>query len=195
MKALTPQAPNKTNDSAPKCHWHRNVSSRDPVPVQCGVWWWLSWKSDQRYSIGVEWDEHKHLEDGWSRHKWCQSDAPREQRRVWSIEGKNPHFLWIHCIAHRLALSTSQAANGVLYLKWIQEWVTSVFYYFRASGTREDTPWASGTGEKTLHQIEEVLEHPVLKIRDLYSTLAFLLWSHGFHLPQHHTTADILWIA
>ena len=45
----------------------------------------------------------------------------------------NPHILNIHCITHRLALCTSQAAEGIESLKRYQDWMTSLFYYFKAS--------------------------------------------------------------
>ena len=88
--------------------------------------------------------------------------------KVMSGEGKgvygflkllNPFSLWIHCIAHRLALCTSQAAQSMDYLNSFQEWMTSLFYYFKASPTKE----------KELHKIQEVLNHPVLKVKEIHS--------------------------
>ena len=43
----------------------------------------------------------------------------------------NPKLINVHCIAHRLALATSEAAENVLYLKEFQEMLTSLYYYFK----------------------------------------------------------------
>ena len=45
----------------------------------------------------------------------------------------NPAIINIHCMAHRLALCTSQAADKVPYLKEYQQTVTNIFYYFKHS--------------------------------------------------------------
>ena len=66
----------------------------------------------------------------------------------------NPHLIHIHCMAHRLALSTSRAAD----MKNYQEWLTSVFYYFKASPTREEE----------LHEVQTVLDLPVLKCKEIH---------------------------
>ena len=71
----------------------------------------------------------------------------------------NPHMLNIHCMAHRLALCTSQAANTIPAMKRYQEWLTSLFYYFRASPTRASE----------LQHIQEVLEHPTLKYKEIHA--------------------------
>ncbi|XP_052085604.1 zinc finger protein 862-like [Mytilus californianus] len=71
----------------------------------------------------------------------------------------NPHMVHIHCMAHRLALCTSQAAEGVPLMKHYQEWLTSVFYYFKASPTRE--------GE--LHEVQSVLNLPILKCKEIHA--------------------------
>ena len=44
---------------------------------------------------------------------------------------ENPHIINVHCIAHRLALATSQAAIKVEGLKDVQETVTSLFLLFQ----------------------------------------------------------------
>lgn len=71
----------------------------------------------------------------------------------------NPHMIHIHCMAHRLALCTSQAAEGVQLMKHYQEGLTSVFYYFKASPTRE--------GE--LHEVQSVLNLPILKCKEIHA--------------------------
>ncbi|KAK3086162.1 hypothetical protein FSP39_014493 [Pinctada imbricata] len=44
-------------------------------------------------------------------------------------------------------------------LKKYQEWLTQLFYYFKNSALRE----------KQLHKIQEILEHPTLKYREIHS--------------------------
>ena len=68
------------------------------------------------------------------------------------LKEQNAHMVHIHCMAHRLTLCTSQAANDIPRLKKYQEWLTSLFYYMKASATREHE----------LHKVQEVLNHPVL---------------------------------
>ena len=69
----------------------------------------------------------------------------------------NPHMIHIHCMAHRLALCTSQAATAISPIKKYQEWLTSLFYYFKVSATRA----------KEVQKIQEVLDHPALKYREV----------------------------
>ena len=65
----------------------------------------------------------------------------------------NPQLLSIHCINHRLALGTSQAAASVPYLLRFEEVVTSIykFYHTRQSG---------------LAEIQSVLGDPQLKFKE-----------------------------
>ncbi|XP_045184286.2 E3 SUMO-protein ligase KIAA1586-like [Mercenaria mercenaria] len=46
---------------------------------------------------------------------------------------KQPHLIHIHCMAHHLALCTSQAADLVPAIKCYQQWLTSLYYYFSQS--------------------------------------------------------------
>lgn len=71
----------------------------------------------------------------------------------------NPHMMHVHCMAHRLALCTSQAANGIPALKKYQEWMTSLFYYFKHSPTKE----------QQLHKVQNLLDHPVLKYKEIHA--------------------------
>ena len=61
----------------------------------------------------------------------------------------------IHCGAHRLALACSQAAGGITYLKHFDNHLATLFYYFKNSPVRE----------AALHQIQEVMEEPVLHLK------------------------------
>ena len=49
---------------------------------------------------------------------------------------ETPKLLNFHCIAHMLALVSSQAANQVSYLKQYQDTLCSMFYFFKASASR-----------------------------------------------------------
>ena len=71
----------------------------------------------------------------------------------------NPHMININCMAHRLALCTAQAASTVPAMKRYQEWMTSLFYYFRASPTRQSE----------LQRVQNVLEHPTLKYKEIHA--------------------------
>ncbi|XP_060559338.1 zinc finger protein 862-like [Ruditapes philippinarum] len=63
---------------------------------------------------------------------------------------KQPHMIHIHCMAHRLALCTSQAAESVPNICEYQRFLTNLFYYFKASPSRE----------QELHQVQAILNHP-----------------------------------
>ncbi|XP_061191044.1 zinc finger protein 862-like [Saccostrea echinata] len=71
----------------------------------------------------------------------------------------NPHILNIHCMAHRLALCTAQAANGIPALKRYQEFMTKLFYYFKVSADRE----------KEVHKVQALLDHPMLKYKEIHA--------------------------
>ena len=43
----------------------------------------------------------------------------------------NPHMNNVHCMAHKLALCTSQAAEKIQDLKQHQQILTDLFYYFK----------------------------------------------------------------
>ena len=62
-------------------------------------------------------------------------------------------MLSIHCGAHRLALASSQAADSITYLKRFDSHLVTLFYYFKNSAVRE----------AALHQIQEVMDEPVLR--------------------------------
>ena len=61
----------------------------------------------------------------------------------------------IHCGAHRLALASSQAAESIAYLKRFDNHLITLFYYFKNSPVRE----------AALHQIQEIMEEPVLRLK------------------------------
>ena len=49
------------------------------------------------------------------------------------MQRENPHMVNVHCVAHRLALCTSQAAANILQLQSHQQVLTDLFYYFKVN--------------------------------------------------------------
>ena len=72
---------------------------------------------------------------------------------------KNPHLQNVHCVAHRLALCTSQAAENLPPLKDYQDTITSIYYYFKYSSCKQEK----------LAAIESVLNAPQLKYKEVHS--------------------------
>lgn len=75
------------------------------------------------------------------------------------LKALNPHLINIHCLAHRLALCTSQAASGMTHLKNYKEWMCNLFYYFKRSPKRE----------KQLHRVQSLLDQLNFKYREIHS--------------------------
>jgi len=74
------------------------------------------------------------------------------------LQRLNPKIVNIHCIAHRLQLCVSQAANKVKYWKEFQELLTNIFYYFKKSALRNEK----------LKAIQEVLNEPKMKYKEIH---------------------------
>ncbi|RXM33483.1 hypothetical protein EOD39_5412 [Acipenser ruthenus] len=68
-----------------------------------------------------------------------------------------PYLENAHCIAHRLALVTSQAANNVTYMQKFQEIITSLYYYVKHSTVHV----------AKLQEMQKVLDAPLLKIKEI----------------------------
>ena len=73
------------------------------------------------------------------------------------LKKHNSEMISIHCGAHRLALASSQAAESItyMYLKRFDNHLITLFYYFKNSPVRE----------AALHQIQEIMEEPVLRLK------------------------------
>ena len=67
----------------------------------------------------------------------------------------NKNIISIHCVAHRLALATSQASQSIPYLCRFKEILSSLFYFFHNSAVRQ----------AGLTAIQMILEDPVLRLR------------------------------
>ena len=46
---------------------------------------------------------------------------------------KNPFMLSTHCIAHRLALASGQAADSIPYIKKCQQYINTIYKYYHYS--------------------------------------------------------------
>ena len=71
---------------------------------------------------------------------------------------QNPAMINVHCVAHRLALCSSQAANSVEYLKSYQAVITGLFYHFKRSATRVEN----------VKEIQDLLNEPQLKYTEVH---------------------------
>ena len=91
----------------------------------------------------------------------------------------NPHMVNVHCVAHSLALCTSQAAEAIADLKKHQQILTDLFNYFRACPKRA----------AKIKEIQNLLEHLVLTCKELHS----IRWlSYHNALQTVHRTIDSL---
>ena len=72
---------------------------------------------------------------------------------------KNPHLLDIHCLAQRLVLCTSQAAEFVPAMIGYWEAITSIYYHFKNSPCKQDH----------MANIQEILDSPQLKYKEVHS--------------------------
>ena len=81
----------------------------------------------------------------------------------------NPYLIQIHCVAHRLALVTSQAASqdNVPYLKTYQDFLCNIFYWFKHSALRT----------ASLSSLQEVLDSPQIKIKEVHSVCWFSFYN------------------
>lgn len=74
-------------------------------------------------------------------------------------ENLNPHMISIHCMAHRLNLVTSKAAENVPYIKnEFQEAMTNLFYYLHKSAVRT----------ANLANVQKVFDLPEMKIKKIH---------------------------
>lgn len=101
------------------------------------------------------------------------------------MKKENPMIVNVHCLAHRLALSTSQAATDIPALKSYQLIITDIYYYFRKTAKH-----TAG-----IKRVQEVLESDVLKVKKFTvfvgfpSTMHFMSFTvpgvHLLHTLQH----------
>ena len=78
------------------------------------------------------------------------------------LRSQNHEMISIHCGAHRLALASLQAARSIAYLKKFDNHLNTIFYHFANSSVRE----------AALHQVQTMMEEPVLYLKKA----AFTRW-------------------
>lgn len=71
------------------------------------------------------------------------------------LKTHNGELISICCGAHRLALACAQAAQGITYLKGFDSHLIALLYYLRNSPVCE----------AALHQIQDMMEEPVLHLK------------------------------
>ncbi|XP_070569233.1 zinc finger protein 862-like [Ptychodera flava] len=72
----------------------------------------------------------------------------------------NPQLVNTHCSAHRVALCSEQAATKIPAMKFYQEVLESLFYYFKKSPKRCESVKA----------VQDLLNEPALKYREVSNT-------------------------
>ena len=82
----------------------------------------------------------------------------RSTEIVTRIKERNECLFITHCIAHRLALACNSAEKKVDFCKNVEYIIKSVYSFFSNSSKRVDT----------LHKYQEILDHPILKIKQIY---------------------------
>src|SRR6266498_239266 len=81
------------------------------------------------------------------------------------IRERNKCLFITHCIAHRLALACNSADKQVTFCKHVEYIMKSIYNFFSNSSKRIDA----------LHKYQEILEHPILKIKQIYE-IRWLSW-------------------
>jgi hypothetical protein len=81
------------------------------------------------------------------------------------IRERNKCLFITHCIAHRLALACNSAEKQVSFCKHVEYIMKSIYSFFSNSSKRIDI----------LHKYQEILEHPILKIKQIYE-IRWLSW-------------------
>ncbi|XP_070546537.1 uncharacterized protein C17orf113-like [Ptychodera flava] len=71
----------------------------------------------------------------------------------------NEKLISIHCLAHKLALCSSQAAKQVEYINNYQETITGIFYFFKRSAVRVSK----------IEKIQELLDEPSLRYKEVHA--------------------------
>lgn len=99
------------------------------------------------------------------------------------LKGKNPFIVSIHCIAHRLALASGQAADSVPYIKQYQLYVNNIYKYFHYSTKNtarlKEIQTILQVAERKFHQVshtcwlsfEGAIDAIVASLDPLYSVL------------------------
>src|SRR6266498_3648954 len=81
------------------------------------------------------------------------------------IRERNKCLFITHCIAHRLALACNSAEKQVTFCKHVEYIMKSIYNFFFNSSKRIDT----------LHKYQEIMNYPILKIKQIYE-IRWLSW-------------------
>lgn len=81
------------------------------------------------------------------------------------IKERNKCLFITHCIAHRLALACNSAEKKITFCKHTENIIKSIYNFFSNSSKRTDT----------LRKYQEILEYPILKIKQIYE-IRWLSW-------------------
>lgn len=79
------------------------------------------------------------------------------------MKDDSPFLVSIHYMAHRLALCTSQAANGIPYLAKFKEILTGLHRYFGKSALQS----------QSLVEFQKIFDHPELKLKEVFDIRLF----------------------
>lgn len=80
---------------------------------------------------------------------------------------ESPFVIGVHCMAHRLALCTSQAADRVPFLKGYNQILSDIFYHFKRSALRREK----------VKEIQSVLQEPQLQYKEIHSVRWFSMYA------------------
>ena len=78
----------------------------------------------------------------------------------------NPFLISIHCMAHKLALCTSQASTGIQFLSTFKETLTALYRYFQKSSLRTHQ----------LNEFQEIFQQSQLKVKEVYEIRWFAFY-------------------
>jgi len=72
----------------------------------------------------------------------------------------NPFLISIHCMAHKLALCTSQESTGIQFVSTFKETLTALYGYFQKSSL----------------EFQEIFQQPQLKVKEVYEIRWFAFY-------------------
>lgn len=83
------------------------------------------------------------------------------------LKRMSPFLINIHCVAHRLALCTSQAASKVDVMQQYKSILTSLYYYFKSSSVRSSR----------LAEIQNLFDQPQIKMKEMHDIRWFSFYN------------------
>ena len=97
------------------------------------------------------------------------------------LQDQIPHLISNHCVAHRLALASAQAADEVAYLKRFKSVISQLFHFYHASPVR-----TAG-----LTEMQEILGQDQLRIKAA-KDVRWLSYSHAIAVLRKSFQAALL---